>query len=251
MFSVQQWAAWLSKGSASIPYVLLENYKKLRLTDEEMMVLIHLHSFICQGITFPSIEQLQERVTCSPSRLTQILNRLHKDRFLTIESSLDKQGKLHETYNLAPLWEKLTRYLALGVQEETAVTQDTKPAWPDDSLHPAEQKKLEQEIFKHFEAEFGRPLSPMECETITLWLDEDRYEAQMIYLALREAVISNKLSLRYIDRILMEWHKHGLKTLDDVRQHTKKFRQHQLTKRPSHNQENKAVSYSFYNWLEK
>ena len=67
----------------------------------------------------------------------------------------------------------------------------------------------------------------MECETITIWLDEDKYDAQLIYLALREAIISNKLSLRYIDRIFMEWQKHGLKTLEDVREYTKKFRQHE------------------------
>lgn len=250
MISVQQWAHWLSKGSVSIPYLLLENYKKLRLSDEEMMVLLHLHAFISQGNTFPSIEQLQERVTCSASKLTLILNRLHKDRFLAIESSQDKQGKLQEAYSLDPLWEKLARYLALG-QKEVEANQETSLAWPVESTQLAEQKKLEQEIFKHFEAEFGRPLSPMECETITLWLDEDKYDAQLIYLALREAVISNKLSLRYIDRILMEWHKHGLKTLEDVREYTKKFRQHQLSKLAKPNQENKAVSFSFYNWLEK
>ena len=35
------------------------------------------------------------------------------------------------------------------------------------------QKNAEGEIFSLFEQEFGRFLSPMECESITMWLDDD------------------------------------------------------------------------------
>ena len=37
------------------------------------------------------------------------------------------------------------------------------------------QKSMEEErIYIHiFEQEFGRPLSPLECETLAMWLDQD------------------------------------------------------------------------------
>ena len=68
-------------------------------------------------------------------------------------------------------------------------------------------KKEEGEIYKLFEQEFGRLLSPMEYETIGMWFDQDKHSSALIRLALKEAVLSQKLSLRYIDRILFEWKK--------------------------------------------
>ena len=46
-------------------------------------------------------------------------------------------------------------------------------------------------------------LSPMECESITMWLDEDGHTVEIIRAALKEAVLAQKISLRYIDRILI------------------------------------------------
>ena len=65
------------------------------------------------------------------------------------------------------------------------------------------QKNAEGEIFSLFEQEFGRFLSPMECESITMWLDDDGHSVEIIRAALKEAVLAQKISLRYIDRILL------------------------------------------------
>ena len=43
----------------------------------------------------------------------------------------------------------------------------------------------------------------MECETITMWLDDDGHTVEIIRAALKEAVLAQKLSLRYIDRIFL------------------------------------------------
>ena len=45
----------------------------------------------------------------------------------------------------------------------------------------------------------------MELETISGWVDADRYPDELILLALKEAVFAGKLHFRYIDRILLEW----------------------------------------------
>src|SRR5690606_13024812 len=106
-------------------------------------------------------------------------------------------------------------------------------------------------IFSLFEQEFGRFLSPMECESITMWLDEDGHSAEIIRAALKEAVLAQKISLRYIDRILFEWKKKNVKTLSDVERQTKSFRTVGI--RPAQQQQ-KTVSVKrvpFYNWLEE
>ena len=57
--------------------------------------------------------------------------------------------------------------------------------------------KEERNLFTIFEKEFGRPLSPMELETISGWVDADRYPDELILLALKEAVFAGKLHFRY------------------------------------------------------
>ena len=101
-----------------------------------------------------------------------------------------------------------------------------------------------------FEQEFGRFLSPMECESITMWLDDDGHSVEIIRAALKEAVLAEKLSLRYIDRILFEWKKKNVKTLSDVERHAKSFRTVGI--RPAQQDKTAKVKrVPFYNWLEE
>ena len=91
-------------------------------------------------------------------------------------------------FSLHPLWNRLTDHV--------------------DTCNKQKQRKkfirtTEGEIFSLFEQEFGRFLSPMECESISMWLDEDGHSVEIIRAALKEAVLAQKLSLRYIDRILI------------------------------------------------
>lgn len=77
------------------------------------------------------------------------------------------------------------------------------------------KKKSEKNIFEVFEKEFGRTLSPMEYEIINGWLSNQLSE-ELILGALKEATYNGVSSLRYIDRILLEWSKKGFKNMNDV-----------------------------------
>ena len=70
--------------------------------------------------------------------------------------------------------------------------------------------------------EFGRTLSPMEYEIIKSWLSNNISE-ELIVEALREATFNGVSNLRYIDKILYEWGKLGIKNKDDVIKNKKKF----------------------------
>ncbi len=91
----------------------------------------------------------------------------------------------------------------------------------------------ENNLYTIFEQEFGRPLSPLECETLAMWIDQDEHDASIIKAALREAVISGKLNFRYIDRILFEWKKNNIQTVEQARQQGNKFRQYQRKQIPN------------------
>ena len=80
-----------------------------------------------------------------------------------------------------------------------------------------EEKSLKDsnDLFSTFEKEFGRTLSPMEYEIIKSW-QEKEISNELILMALKEAVYNGVNNLRYIDKILYEWSKKGVKNASDV-----------------------------------
>lgn len=113
-------------------------------------------------------------------------------------------------------------------------------------------KNEEGEIFSIFEQEFGRLLSPMELETISMWLDTDHHSPAIIKAALKEAVLAGKISLRYIDRILFEWKKKNITSIKQVEKHSEQFHKNikpVMNEKQIKNDNTQKVS--FYNWLEE
>ena len=104
------------------------------------------------------------------------------------------------------------------------------------------KKKSEKNISEVFEKEFGRTLSPMEYEIINGWLSNQLSE-ELILGALKEATYNGVSSLRYIDRILLEWSKKGFKNMNDVNNF--------LEKKDNQNKARNEEKVLFdYNWLE-
>ncbi|MDQ0213661.1 DNA replication protein [Oikeobacillus pervagus] len=218
---------WMEEGMVNIPHILLSNYTKLHLTESELVLLLQIYAFKSKGNGFPTPEQLAENMTITSGECAITLRKLIQQHFLAIEEG-DHPG--FEKYSLKPLWRKLADFVLLENRQkelEKAVTN-------------------EKDLYTCFEQEFGRPLSPLECETLAIWLDQDHHDAMIIKTALREAVISGKLNFRYIDRILFEWKKQGIETIEQARVHGQRFRQNQnkYTKpKPS------SKTVPFYNWL--
>src|SRR5699024_2712270 len=111
----------------------------------------------------------------------------------------------------------------------------------------------EGELFRLFEQEFGRLLSPLEAETVAMWLDQDHHTPALIRKALMEAVSAQKVTMRYIDRILFDWKKNNIKTVEEADLYAQNFRDHnlkkQLQQQPELTQPVKRAP--FYNWLEE
>lgn len=223
--------SWFKEGSLTIPSVLLTHYPKMGLDEKEVMLLLQLQNFIEKGENFPAPSQLADRMTFEESECLFMIQRLIQRGFVMIEEEVDRTIG-DERYSLQPLYEKMiTSYLVSQKQEE------------------AVQVQVEGEsLYTVFEQEFGRPLSPFECETLAMWQD-DEHHPDLIKGALRESVISGKINFRYIDRILFEWKKNGIKTVEQAKAQSQKFRSFQKREKKQDNQPVKDVP--FYNWLEQ
>ncbi|WP_096434910.1 DnaD domain-containing protein [Alteribacter populi] len=222
----------------SLPAILVEYYAKIGISEQEMMLLIHVKHFAQQGDAFPTPTAISEKMSIDASETAHLLRELVRKGLLGIEEDRDTNGRLEEKYSLEPLYKKIIR----KIEEEQLINK--------------EQTINEEEgrIFKRFEEEFSRPLSPMEIEMISMWMDEDRHPPILIEAALRESVVSSKLNFRYIDRILFEWKKNGIETVQQAREYGEKIRRHRpaSASKSSGNDGHKSSQrrHPTFNWLE-
>ena len=173
---------------------ILFNYKKLNITDSEFIVLIYLIN--SSNIYNP--KQISEDLNIELNIVLETVNSLCEKNI--IEIKMEKKNNVRtEIINLDMLYEKI------------ALSLDTK------------EEDNNSNIFSLFEKEFGRTLSPMEYEIINAWFDSG-YSEELITLALKEATYNGVSNLRYIDKIIYEWGKKGIKTKEDVEKDRKKFK---------------------------
>lgn len=221
---------WIEQGNVHISQLFFQYYKELNISDEEAMLLMHLHAFQQNGDSFPTPDKMAERMQSSLKRIADMLQKLMKQGYIEIEQQTS-DNMLSETFSLQPLWDRLLDCLNKDHQEDKKQSLEA----------------LEGEIFQIFEQEFGRFLSPMEIETISMWIDQDGHTPEVIRMALKESVLAQKLSLRYVDRILFEWKKKNIKTSKEVSKHASSFREKNLQLQPA---ASAAKKVQFYNWLE-
>ncbi|PWW05502.1 DNA replication protein [Paenibacillus cellulosilyticus] len=219
----------MSGGGVFIPSVLLRTYSSLGLEESDVLLLFQLMAFRdAEGIDFPTPEQLAERMGKPVTDIVFTLRKLMKEGMLTIEEDADLMTDIRsERYD----W---TSWLLRAGQQAAAMKREAGAQASAANRQTASTAAAASEgltvvpssdnLFSVFEQEFGRPLSPMECETIAAWLDQDRYSDDIIRFALKEAVFAGKLHFRYIDRILLEWSRNRVTNPDEARAHSQKFR---------------------------
>lgn len=115
-----------------------------------------------------------------------------------------------------------------------------------DNIDSDTKKEVETDIFRSFESELGRTLSPMELEIINGWLSIDTPE-EIVLGALKEAIYNGVTSFKYIDRIIYEWTKKGFKTMDDVNNHLMNRREEKSKDKKISKKEEEILDYD---WLD-
>lgn len=208
----------------AIPKKLLTSYRSLGLNETELVLILQIYRFIQENNEFPTPSELAKFVNVSEQQCLEILKKLIQKNLLTIEERNNEYDQISEAYNLDKLWERLYMTEEDNEENENIGT-----------------------IFILFEQEFGRPLSPFEIETINTWLDADLIKPELIKAGLREAVLMGKLNFKYIDRILREWQKKGVQTVEQAREISRPF--HQTDTKKQYKQKNRDTSV-YYNWLE-
>ena len=216
----------LLQNQIAIPEKLLINYAKIGLDEQDVMILLQLHRFLQRGIDFPTPGEIANTLTIDETECSAKLRDLFQRNMIDIIEYKNEQGKISEAYSLEPLWQRL-----LGKEKDV------------------EEKTRQEEgnLFVLFEQEFGRPLSPFEIETISVWLDDDGLKPALIVSALREAVLMGKLNFTYIDRILREWKRKGITSVEQAKEATDNFRKTKTVKKYKPEKRDRSI---YFNWLD-
>ena len=186
---------------------LLDHYSELGLDEQDLIILIKLIYASETSNKQPSIELLQKGSNMQPREVTAIIQNLIQRELLELNVNKDEEGRFTEYMNLDPFYEKLSQLL----KKETIDT------------NVQSDKEKFKTLFQMIEQTFARPLSPYEIETLTQWIDVDQHDIDIIQAALDEANSQNKLSFKYMDRILLNWKKNNVKTIDDSKEIRKQF----------------------------
>ncbi len=205
-------------GFTTLQNGLIAYYPHLNISDAELLLIIQLEAFSQRGESFPSNEKIAANTNLSITDVGNLIQRLIDKNYLTIEQTTDSQDKIGNKYSLDNLYDELDKYIDKNILIKDSRHNETIAVTNNLENNPIDY------LSRKVEVEFGRYLSPIEREEIAQWLSIDHYTPEIIELALREAVLSQAYSLKYIDRILLNWQRHNLKTTDEVERFLKRNR---------------------------
>lgn len=172
--------------------IFIKEAFKRNLSLEEFLLLLYFDN--SYDFVF-NVNNVSKVLMMDEASILQAFSTLLEKNLISVDTTIDNVGKVIEHINLDNFYN--------GINED---------------VKKKEKEKTKKDIFSLFEEEFGRTLSEMDYGVIKNWL-ENGFSEELILGALKEASYNGVKSLRYIDKILFEWHRKGFTTLTDVTNH--------------------------------
>ena len=162
--------------------ILVDNYKKLGLNENELGIILVTNSLIQKGVDFITPDIIALKMTLDFQEIDSCFTNLIKKDVLTLDGS----NKIH--ISIEPLKKRLIEIFYEELKKGTS-----------NGIN-----KEQDDIYVLFESELGRALSQFEINTIKDWFDQGN-SAGTIKEALNVATLAKVKTIRYIDKILLEW----------------------------------------------
>lgn len=168
----------------SIERILIKEYKRLKLTMQEMSVLLALFSIYKKRKTF-SITSISRRVELNQAEIGTAVESLMNKGFMTIllERKDDKQ---REVFELDPTFKKIEDLYQQDELEKLKLLHESSIS----------------ETIKLLEQGLGRPLRSHELENIRRWYEDSKYEHHQIISAIEAA--KDRVSIKHVERLLTQ-----------------------------------------------
>ena len=184
-------------GNIVIPKYLFKNYTKFDIDLDTFMFLMYLYNIGDSSICDPN--KFSNELNIDKKKILIYIDTLSNKKYIDVDVVSNDKGIKEDIIKLDGFYNKIKSFVMDDVKKDNSTSS----------------------IFDTIEKEFGRTLSPTEYEIIKAWLDNNISE-DIIKEALKEAVFNGVSNLRYIDKILYEWKKFGIETVEDVERNRKK-----------------------------
>ena len=181
----------IGDGNIVIPLYILKYFKKFDLTMEEFIFLLYLYN-------------RQDNLDFNPDKISLDLNIdimevmgyvavLTDKGYLKLEVKKTENNILEEVIDLSSFYERISMLLINNDKEE----------------------KEDNNILFYIEKELGRPMSSIEIKIVNEWKNNNIND-ELIKKALSIALNDGVYSLKYIDKILVDWVTRGYKSVSDI-----------------------------------
>lgn len=176
-----------------VPSYLFKKRDKITNSLDEFIILCYFMNIGNKFIFNP--EKIANDLNYSIEEVMIKIDSLSTKHLISVDVIKDDKGIMEEYIILDLLYDKIKNILIEDINENSSETS--------------------KDIYLKIEESFGRPISSIEYEIIKSWF-ENGFSEELVLEALKEAVFNGVSNLRYIDSILYEWSKRGIKTVQDV-----------------------------------
>ena len=201
----------------TVPDDFIENYMPMANGDYVKIYLYLLHC-VKSGKTL-SVSSLADLFQCTENDIKRALKYWENKQLLFIEETAD-----HEIASLS-----LTNGQAAPAAAEPVVTAPTEKLAPEKHSYSAAETKVfkEQSEVKQLlfvcEQYMGKQLTRTDLETILYFYDQLQFSTDLIEYLVEYSVSKNKRSLRYMETVALEWHKKGIRTVEEAKLDSKPY----------------------------
>ena len=157
---------------------IIKSISSLNISLDEFLLLL----YFINVSSYLDNNDIKEKLGFDDGKIVNTFSSLLNKKLIEMDVS-NKNGEVIEKIKLDVFYDKL----AFNIKQEN-----------------------KSDIYSTFESELGRVLSSYEYELINKWLENGNSE-KTIKEALKEAILNNVRSFKYIDKILYDWSKNGSK----------------------------------------
>lgn len=175
----------------TIPKYVLTHAKDFNLDVNSLILLIYFLNQKNKDIF--NYKKIIEDLNFSEKELFDSISLLKDKKLISIQMEKNDSGVLEEKLDVSSFYDIILSKF----------------------INESDEEEENSSLYDSFEREFGRTLSPMEYDIINSWL-EAKIDKGLIIEALKETVFNGVSNLRYVDKILYEWNKKGIKKPSDI-----------------------------------
>ena len=214
-----------------------EVWESKELTLQQKVMLVEIDSLDNEKGCYASNKYFSDFFGISSGRVSQIINELIDKGYLNAEyikednQILARILKIQSTPYTVKEFRKIKRgYLE---NEEGGIKYSKGGYLENDKDNNIIYNNINNNnIYDFLQKELGRTLSSAEIEKVKEWEDNE-----LTRYAVKVAILNGAYTINYIDAIIYNWQKLGIKSVSQAQEETKRHRDKKISKKIDHNPE--------------